>query len=122
MTAKSGWRPHSIVLALMFMLGLVSTMRSEAQTIIDPAKLEAFVKAAVEANKVIDRWQPQIDAASSEARVEQLREQADSEIEAVIAATENMTLDEYRTIYHAAEIDAVLAAMITELFKKRMGQ
>jgi len=122
MTAKNGWRPHSIVVVLMAVLGLISTVTSEAQTIIEPAKLEAFVEAAIEANKVIDRWQPQIDAASSEARVEQLREQANSEIEAVIAATENMTLDEYRAIYHAAQIDAVLAAMITDLFKKRMGQ
>jgi uncharacterized membrane protein len=100
----------------------MSIVRPEAQTIIDPAKLEAFVKAAIAVNKVIDRWQPQIDAASSEARAEQLREQANSEIEAVIAATENMTLDEYRAIYHAAQTDAVLAAMITDLFKKRMGR
>jgi uncharacterized membrane protein len=111
-----------MVLALVFVLGLMSTVTSEAQTITDPAKLEAFVEAAIQANKVIDRWQPQIDAAISEARVEQLREQANSEIEAVIAATENMTLDEYRAIYHAAQIDAVLAAMITDLLKKRMGQ
>lgn len=122
MIAKNGWRPHSIVLALMVMLGLVSTVTSEAQTTFDSAKLEAFVAAAIAVNEVIDRWQPQIDAASSEARVDQLREQADGEIEAVIAAAENMTLDDYRTIYHAAQTDAVLAAMITELFKKRMGQ
>ena len=42
MTAKNGWRPHSIVLVLMVVLGLMSTVTSEAQTVVDPAKLEAI--------------------------------------------------------------------------------
>lgn len=104
------------------MLGLVSASWSLAQTDIEPAKIDAFVSAAIKVSRVIDRWQAQIEAADSEAHAEQLRDQAEAEIKAAIENTENMSLNDYRIIYHAAQTDVVLAAMIGQAFQKRRDQ
>ena len=117
MEREAGRIAGSLMATLCLMLW--STTGVQAQAEFEPAKLEAFVTAAMKMNEVIEQWQPRVDTAWSEAEAETLRERAEAEITAAIARTEGISVGEYRQIYDAAGNDPQLRLRLVEILEHR---
>ena len=117
------YRPSSARAALFAAaLTLAPLSLGGAQEAISQAKLEAFVIAAVEINRLIDQWGPVIDSAESEEKAESLKREAEAELIAAIERTEGITREEYRAIVGEARRDPNLAARIRQTFDDMRGQ
>lgn len=116
-------RSSVTVLTLAAILWLVLMMSAaQARAELNTAKLEAFVTAAIAADRVMEQWLPRIYGAGSEAEAGRLREQADAAMIAAIEQIEGMTLDDYRSIYGAAQDDPALATWLIELYQRRAAR
>jgi hypothetical protein len=89
---------------------------SQAAEQYEQAKLESFVTAALEVNRLVEQWTPRIQGAKSETEATQLREQANRELVAAIEQSDGMSLEEYEQISHAAQSDPQLMDRITRIF------
>lgn len=117
------FRSSIAALNLALVLGLALTgSAAQARPEIDPARLEAFVTAAIAAERVREAWTPRIDRAGSGAEAARLMEQADAAMIAAIEEIEGMTPDDYRMIYRAAQEDPELAAWLIALHQERASQ
>ena len=93
-----------------------------AQTEISDAKLQAFVQASIQVNKIIGFWAPQIDAAKTEDEAKGLADKGNSAIRAAIINTEGVTLEEYLQINDALRTDAVLQARFRKIIDSMSRQ
>jgi hypothetical protein len=82
------------------------------------AKVRSFVDAVLAVNAVVERWRPQIQAASSEADKEQMAKQANQEMRAAVEGTNGMSVEEYQAIAQAAQADPQLMARIDQVFRQ----
>ena len=74
-------------------------------------QLRAFAAAALEVQEIGRQWQEAAQSATSEAEVDQLRDDAQAQmVEAV--ESEGLSVDDYNAIVAAAEADPELAARI----------
>ncbi len=92
---------------------------ASAQAVVTDAKLSAFVEAASKVDAIIERWNPRIAAAATDAEKEELFEQANDEAVAAIEETPGITAAEYADINAAAAADPALKARIDRLFTTR---
>jgi hypothetical protein len=111
-----------VMLILLFIVAFGASSASHAQSIVSPGQAEAFVRAAIAINQVNEAWQPRIDQAKSELEAERLRDQANIAMRQAIRDVGGMTVEDYRTVYHAARRDPELAAYVTELFEKKVAE
>ncbi len=93
-----------------------------AQIEISDAKLQAFVQAAIQVEKTINFFMPQIKAAKTEDEGKGLTYKANSAIFAAIIDTEGVTLEEYRRINDALQTDTVLLARVRKIFDSMSRQ
>lgn len=109
-----------LILAVIVWLAL-ATSAAQATEELDPGRFEAFVTAAIAADRVMEQWLPRIYGAESEAEAARLREQADAAMITAIEQVEGMTVHDYRSIYSAAQDDPELAIWLIELYQKQAG-
>jgi hypothetical protein len=82
----------------------------------DQQKLESFVVAALEVNRLVEQWTPRIQGATDESEAAQMRDQANGELVSAINQADGITIDEYREISQAAQADPTLMERIAEIF------
>lgn len=118
-------RRHLSGISVAAIIGVVafgfSNDRGSANADIDDRKLEAFVTAAVEVDRVIAAWQPRIVRAEDRLAAK-LRLQANAEILQRIEDVDGMSVDEYRAIRDDIAIDPDMLARINTLLSERNGR
>ena len=110
------------IFAFVFISACAAPSLSQAQSSVPPEQAKAFVRAALAVSQVSEEWQLRIDRAKSEVEAERVREQADIVVRKVIRETDGMTIDTYRSIYHAARRDAELAAYLADLLEQEVAE
>ena len=110
---------RSLMICLLAVLVLIGARASAAEEEFSDAKLQSFASAVIAVNAIVERWRPQIEAASSEAEKQQMAEQANQEMRAAVEGTEGMSVDEYQAIAEAAQGDPQLMARLEKVFKER---
>ena len=109
-----------MILALSLAFSTAGTVQAQEQY--DQAKLESFVTAALEVNRLIEEWTPRIQGAQSETEAAGMREQANDELVEAINEADGITVDEYREISQAAQTDPELMARISEMIDELQPQ
>jgi hypothetical protein len=103
------------------------TVPSTTQTMTDAlsgaatSSLDAYIGALAQVDALVRKWRPHVAAATSEAEAARLLQQANAQIDAVVAGAEGITVAEYRRIGQAAQRDPVLRDRINRLFRERTG-
>jgi hypothetical protein len=105
--------------ALALSLAASSPVWAQAQPEFSDQQLESFVVAAIAVNEVIREWNPRIQAAEDDAHAAQLRQQANSELMAVITNMDGITVEQYQQIGRAAQADPGLAARINGIYQEK---
>jgi hypothetical protein len=82
-----------------------------------PEQLQAFAAASRRVDQLNNKWIPQIAEAGSTSEKERLRSQALSEMKEAVR-DEGLSVDEYNSIYDAAERDPALSEIIDEHKRK----
>ena len=111
-------RLRPLLICLFAALFLTSGRAAVAAEEYSDAQLQSFASAVMAVNAVVERWRPQIEAAPSEADKQQLAEQAHQEMRAAVDGTDGMSVDEYRRIARAAEVDSALMARIDQALQQ----
>jgi hypothetical protein len=106
------------MICLLAVLVLTGARASVAQEAFTDAKLHSFASAVIAVNVVVERWKPQIQAASSEADKQQMEQQATKELRAAVEGTDGMSVEEYQAIVQAAQGDPQLMARIDKVFQE----
>lgn len=113
-----------ILLACMMFLASVLPVPAAAQqpeaTQFSPEQLQAFAAASRSMDQLNNKWIPQIAEAGSAREKERLRSQALAEMEEAVR-DEGLSVDEYNSIYDAAERDPELSGIIDE-HKRRLSR
>jgi hypothetical protein len=103
-------------------LAFAAAGAAQAQAQYEQEKLESFVVAALEVNRLVEQWTPRIQEAPSEAEAAEMRDQANGELVNAINSANGITIDEYREISQAAQADPTLMARISEIFDDMQPQ
>jgi hypothetical protein len=115
----------AVVLLRAFVLGAfvccATVPNAIAQNVLDKAKLDAFVTAALAVETVMGKWSPRIAGAADDREASMLHEQAVSELTGVVENTAGITVEEYRDIARAAKNDTTLNAEIMEIRDRKAG-
>lgn len=90
---------------------------AQAQEQYEQQKLESFVVAALEINRLVEQWTPRIQGAEDETVAAQMRDEANGELVNAIDQADGISIDEYREISQAAQADPALMARISEIFE-----
>jgi Domain of unknown function (DUF4168) len=119
-------RPSLILGGIAAALLLLVTPQAFAQQQPPPAnfsqeKIEAFVDAAIEVQRVQTDLDTQAQQAQSPEEVTQLQQQAQADASQAVEA-KGLSVDEYTAIAQAANEDPQLYAMIVDLMQKRAPQ
>lgn len=101
---------------------LFGTAPAVAQSDYSDDKLDAFVRAAIAVETLLDRWIPRIESADSEAEADRLRGEASQALFTAIERTEGITLAEYQEINEVSRNDPDLTARIAAFYRARTGQ
>jgi Domain of unknown function (DUF4168) len=104
-------------LIIVLALALPAASVAQAQEQYDQQKLESFVVAALEVNRLVEEWTPRIQGAADETEAAQMRDQANGELVSAINQANGISIDEYREISQAAQSDPALMARISEIFE-----
>lgn len=117
------FRPTSALRAalLAVALSLAAAAPAAAQTQYSEAKLQAFVTAAIAVSDLFEKWSPQINAAESQEKAEEMAHQADSEMIAAIENVPGISLEEYTQIIQDTRQDEALSDRIRGIYQKRSG-
>ena len=107
-----------LMICLLAVLVLTGARVSVAEEEFTDAKLQSFASAVLAVNAVVERWRPQIQAASSEADKQQMAKQANQEMRAAVEGTDGMSVEEYQAIAQAAQADPQLMARIDQVFRE----
>ncbi len=105
----------ALCLALVFTVP--ATDSAWAQSDYSDAKLESFVKAAIQVENLMREYKPRVDRAESPQRADSLRAEAKAKMEATIEQTPGITLDEYGRILVAADTDQALHDRIDTIYR-----
>ena len=105
--------------ALALSLAASGPVWAQAQPEFSDQQLESFVVAAIAVNEVVREWNPRIQAAEDDAHAAQLRQQANSELMAVITNMGGITVEQYQQIGRAAQADPGLAARINGIYQEK---
>jgi hypothetical protein len=103
-------------------LALSAAGAAQAQEQYDQQKLESFVVAALEVNRLVEEWTPRIQGAPSESDAAAMRDQANGELVNAINQANGITIDEYREISQAAQADPALMERISGIFEELQPQ
>jgi GTP1/Obg family GTP-binding protein len=109
-------------LALALLLAVLVSSQAHAQNDFAPAKLDAFAAAAAAVNTLGRQWMTRIESAGSEEEAAQMRQQARSEMVAVIEETNGISLEEYKQIAQAAQSDPELRSQLENMLKEKLGE
>lgn len=120
MTSVSRFVIAALCLALVFIAP--ATESAWAQSAYSDAKLESFVKAAIQVENLMREYKPRVEGAESPQRADNLRAEAKARMEAVIEQTPGITLDEYGRILVAADTDQALHDRIDTIYRATKGQ
>jgi hypothetical protein len=93
-----------------------------AQIAYSDDKLDAFVRAAIAVEALLDQWIPRIEGAGSEAEADRLRGEATQALFKAIERTEGISLAEYEEINEVSRSDPDLTARIAKLYRARTGE
>lgn len=104
-----------LVAALFLTLAAQAAMADEEYS---DAKLQSFASAVMAVNAVVERWRPQIQAASNEADKQQMAEQANQEMRTAVEDTDGMSVEEYQAIAQAAQSDPQLMGRLDQVFQE----
>jgi len=86
---------------------------------VDEAKLQSFVVAFLEVNKVGQQYQPQLEAAGADqAKRAQIQEEATQKMTEAVEKSDGITVEEYSTILANAQSDPELAGQINEMIRQ----
>jgi len=114
--------PRSLrCLALAVLLSLLAAGTVRAESDFAQAKLDAFVDAFIVVAGVVDRWQPRIEAAASEAQAQDLERQARGEMIDAIEAVDGITAAEYSAIAEAMDGDPTLSKRLADIYRVKSG-
>lgn len=113
-------RGPALLLAAALWAGAIAT--AHAQSTFNDTKLEAFVSAAIQIDRLIETWSLRIQTAKSEEEALQFRQQANQEMIDVVEAAENISVEEYQAINLAARSDANLYGRIEAIYDRKVGQ
>ncbi|MBI6629427.1 DUF4168 domain-containing protein [Pontibaca salina] len=80
----------------------------------DDAQIDAFVNAALKVGEIQQKYGQELQGIADEAQQQALVQQADAEIRATIAETENITVEDYLAIDQAASNDEELTQKIAQ--------
>jgi len=116
----SRWRRRPLPWALCLLVLLSAP--AAAQATYSDAKLDAFVRAAITVEKLLDQWIPRIDNAASDAEADHLRAQATHALFTAVEQTDGITLDEYQAINDASRSDPDLTARIAKIYRARTSE
>ena len=100
----------------------VSIQLGSADVEIEDQKLQAFIKAALAVDNVMDKWQPKIIQAGDSAQSESLHVKANEEIRAAIERADGISFDEYQTIRKAIAADPEMLDRVTSLMWRKRGE
>lgn len=113
---------HFFALAFVsFVLWAGVPQSAVAQATFEESKIEAFVAAAIEIDRLLESWVPRIEAAEGEER-EALTEEANALLVKAIENTEGISIEEYRAINEAAQQDAELNQRIGGLYERKLAE
>ena len=120
MTAIVRRTTGAMIVALSLALSVAGA--AQAQASYEQQKLESFVLAALEVNRLVEEWTPRIQGAQNETEAAGMREQANGELVEAISQSNGITIDEYREISQAAQSDPDLMARISAIFEDLQPQ
>ena len=103
--------------AAMFIGGV-----ARAQGAYSDAKLQSYVAAAIQVGALMEEYKPQVDAADSPEQAAALRAEAKGKMDAAIARTPGITIDEYIEVLLAARSDPALHERIDTLYRAAKGR
>ena len=83
-------------------------------------KLDAFAAAATEVNKIMFAWRGRMQQAENEQEQQEMLQQANEEVVAIVQETPNITMQEYQEIATAAGEDQTLADDLRERVRAKM--
>ncbi|HWK15388.1 MAG TPA: DUF4168 domain-containing protein [Rhizobiaceae bacterium] len=86
---------------------------------VDETKLQSFVVAFLEVNKVGQEYQPQLEAAGTDqGKRAQIQEEATKKMTEAVEKSDGITVEEYSTILANAQSDPELAGQINEMIRQ----
>lgn len=86
---------------------------------VDEQKLQSFVVAFLEVNKVGQEYQPRLQAAAADqAEQAKIQEEASQKMVEAVEGTNGITVEEYSTILSSAQTDPQLAGQINEMIRQ----
>ena len=96
---------------------------AQAAPKVDETKLQSFVVAFLEVNKVGQQYQPQIEAAGGDqAKRAEIQEEASKKMAEAVEKSDGITVEEYSTILANAQSDPELAGQINEMIRQNTTQ
>ncbi len=113
------WPDDPSALPWLRMLKTNADEASDTPPDVSPSKLVAFAAAAQRADDTAMKWAPHIRRAEDEDQAEELRHEADRSMVAVVEETREISLDEFRSIYHVALYDSGIASELQSLLRHR---
>ncbi len=108
--------PRLAVVALLgaALFGL-SIQLGSADVEVGDKKLQAFIKAALAVDHVMDKWQPKIIQAKGSQETKSLHLKANAEIRETIERTDGISFDEYQKIRNAIAADPDMLDRVTSI-------
>jgi len=97
-----------------------SQAQQQAQHDYSEKKLEAFAAAATEVNKIMFAWRGRMQQAENQEEQQQMLQQANEEIVAIVQETPNINMQEYQEIATAAGEDQALAEELRNRVREKM--
>jgi len=85
------------------------------------AKLESFASAVLAVNAIVEKWQPQIQAAASDEQAQTMAGEANDEMRAAVDGTEGITVEEYQEIAQAAQADPELMGRLDAIMGEKLN-
>ena len=107
-------------LAAALWAGAIAT--ANAQSTFNDTKLEAFVTAAIQVDRLIETWSLRIQTAKSEEEALQFRQQANQEMIEVVESTDGISVEEYQAINLAARSDTGLYGRIEAIYDRKVAR
>ncbi len=117
-TAPGRWHGDAATSPLLRLLASSPSSTSDDLPDLRSIKLEAFIRAAVDIDSLIDQWSAAIETACGEHEATRLQERLDVAIGAAIENAGGMTADEFQRILQTALCDPELAQELCRLFER----
>jgi hypothetical protein len=127
MTIKSGLAHLTLPAAALLAFALAAPLPASAQMDggqppisaeeLSNSQLESFAAAATRVSEITEQLQMQAQGVESEEELMQLQEQANRQMLAAVE-DEGLTVDEYNTIFHVAQVDPQLHARLVEMMER----